>query len=172
VADRTARRQVADGVPGGEHAELLAGREWPATDPVEPAGPMLPRQLPADIDGFAGRQDALDALDDLVRDRDDRGRAVVISAVGGTAGVGKTALTVHWAHQVADRFPDGQLYVNLRGFHPSGQAMTSAEAVRGFLAALAADEVPPDPDAQVRLYRSLLAGKRMLVVLDNARDAD
>ena len=101
--------------------------------------------------------------------------AVVISAVSGTAGVGKTALAVHWAHRVADRFPDGQLYVNLRGFDPAGSVMDPAEAVRGFLDALG---VPPRADPgrawtrRPRLYRSLLAGRRMLVVLDNARDAE
>ena len=70
---------------------------------------------------------------------------VVISAIGGTAGVGKTALAVHWAHQVADRFPGGQLYVNLRGFDPSGTPVTPAEAIRGFLDALGvpAERIPP-----------------------------
>src|SRR5438093_13674261 len=102
------------------------------------------------------------------------GGTVVISAIDGTAGIGKTALAVHWAHQVAHRFPDGQLYVHLRGFDPTGSAMTPAEAVRNFLDAF---EVPPERipvslEAQAALYRSLLAGRRVLVVLDNARDAD
>jgi tetratricopeptide (TPR) repeat protein len=97
---------------------------------------------------------------------------VVISAIGGTAGVGKTALAVYWAHQVASRFPDGQLYVNLRGFDPTGAVMDPAEAVRRFLDALGVspERIPADPDAQAALYRSHLAGRRMLVVLDNARD--
>ena len=147
-----------------------------ADDDAVPHPPhVVPRQLPADIEGFTGRGPALKALHGLLGDVSaSRVGAVVISAIGGMAGIGKTALTVHWAHRLADRFPDGQLYVNLRGFDPSGSAMTSAEAVRGFLDALGAPphRIPTEHDAQVGLYRSLLSGRRMLVVLDNARDAD
>jgi tetratricopeptide (TPR) repeat protein len=99
---------------------------------------------------------------------------VIITALLGTAGVGKTALAVHWAHRLTRRFPDGQLYVNLRGFDPTGSVMSPAEAVRGFLAAfeVPASRIPTEFNAQIGMYRSLLAGRRVLVVLDNARDAD
>jgi DNA-binding SARP family transcriptional activator/tetratricopeptide (TPR) repeat protein len=132
------------------------------------SGSPVPAQLPGDVYGFAGRVEALAVLDKLLTG------TVVISAVSGTAGVGKTALAVHWAHRVAGAFPDGQLYVNLRGFDPGGQVMTPAEAVRGFLDALgvAPERVPASFDAQIDLYRGLLARKRLLVVLDNARDAE
>src|SRR5262249_14771409 len=132
----------------------------------------VPRQLPAAVAHFAGRVGELTTLTGLLRGRADTGGTVVISAVSGTAGVGKTALAVYWAHQVADRFPDGQLYVNLRGFDPTGAVMEPAEAVRRFLDALQVppERIPADLDAQAALYRSHLSGRRMLVVLDNARD--
>jgi DNA-binding SARP family transcriptional activator/tetratricopeptide (TPR) repeat protein len=142
----------------------------PAQSPT--ASFVVPAQLPADLAGFTGRAAHLRQLDALVSDAP--GRAVVISVIAGTAGVGKTALAVHWAHRVRDRFPDGQLYVNLRGFDPTGTVTTPAEAVHGFLDALAVapERIPADLHAQGGLYRSLLAGRRMLVVLDNARDAE
>jgi DNA-binding SARP family transcriptional activator/tetratricopeptide (TPR) repeat protein len=152
-----------------QDAQIL-GQE-PAT--VEPARPAAPAQLPADIAAFTGRAEQLRRLDALVP-ADHGARTVVITAIGGTAGVGKTALAVHWAHRVADRFPDGQLYVDLRGFGPGGTAMSPAEAIRGFLDALDVppQRIPRDLAGQAALYRSMLAGRRVLVVLDNARDAD
>ncbi len=98
----------------------------------------------------------------------------MISAITGTAGVGKTTLAMYWGHQVAGEFPDGQLYVNLRGFGPTGPPVTSAEAIKGFLTAYQVPPaaVPASLDTLAGLYRSLLAGTRTLVVLDNARDVD
>jgi tetratricopeptide (TPR) repeat protein len=134
---------------------------------------MVPRQLPAAPRFFAGRADALAALDRVAEEAAVPGRTVVISAIGGTAGIGKTALAVYWAHRVADQFPDGQLYLNLRGFGP-GEPLAPTDALGGFLDAFAVpgQEIPTTLDGQAGLYRSLLAPRRMLVVLDNARDAE
>jgi len=133
-----------------------------------------PRQLPAAVGHFVGRAAELAMLNALLGDGSPRQRTAVISAIGGSAGVGKTALAVHWGHQVADQFPDGQLYVNLRGFDPSGIPLSPAAAIRGFLDAFRVPpaEVPVGLDAQAGLYRSLMAGRAMLVLLDNARDAE
>jgi DNA-binding SARP family transcriptional activator/tetratricopeptide (TPR) repeat protein len=134
----------------------------------------VPMQLPPAVHGFAGRDEELGALDGLLTGPEQAAGTVVISAVSGTAGIGKTTLAVCWAHRVAERFPDGQLYVNLRGFDPGGAALDPAEAVRGFLDALGVpvERIPASRDAQTALYRSLLAGRRVLVLLDNARDAE
>src|SRR5205814_5305410 len=133
-------------------------------------GGITPRQLPRPVRHLIGRDAELEALTGLLEEPGRAGGGLVIPVISGTAGIGKTALAVHWAHQVADRFPDGQLYVDLRGFDPTGQIMDPATAVRGFLDALEVplQRIPTDPDAQAALYRSLLANKRMLVVLDNA----
>src|SRR5262245_26184563 len=128
---------------------------------------VVPAQLPAAVSGFVGRDDELSTLDQLVAGGGMT--AAVVAVISGTAGIGKTTLAVHWAHRVRDRFPDGQLYVNLRGFDPAGPPMPPAEAVRGFLDALGVPPqgIPTTPDAQIGLYRSVVAGRRVLVVLDN-----
>ena len=144
-----------------------------ATSELErPAGPV-PRELPADVGAFTGREVELAELDLLLPgDAGRQGRVagpVVISAVSGTAGVGKTALAVRWAHRVAEVFPDGQLYVNLRGYDPD-QPVPPGEALAGFLRALGVPDqgIPLEVAERAARYRSLLAGKRLLVVLDNA----
>jgi tetratricopeptide (TPR) repeat protein/transcriptional regulator with XRE-family HTH domain len=132
------------------------------------------RQLPAAVADFTGRDAELAALAGMLGQATPGGGpgTVVISAIGGTAGVGKTALALHWAHQVAARFGDGQLYVNLRGYDLSGTPVAPEAAIRGFLDALGVppERIPSSPEAQAGLYRSLLAGKRVLIVADNARD--
>ncbi|GAB1641176.1 BTAD domain-containing putative transcriptional regulator [Krasilnikovia sp. MM14-A1259] len=142
--------------------------------PRQPPAVPVPAQLPVDVHGFAGRDAELDRLDAVLAAGSEQPTAVLISAVSGTAGVGKTALAVHWAYRVAERFPDGQLYVNLRGFGPDEHRATPSEAVCDFLGALGVpvEKIPATLDAQAALYRSLLAGRRVLVVLDNARDAE
>ncbi|WP_319693457.1 AfsR/SARP family transcriptional regulator [Streptomyces sp. ME19-01-6] len=142
---------------------------------AEPAAAMpVPRQIPADVASFTGRAGYLRLLDATLPAGDpDPAQTLVISSVTGTAGVGKTTLAVHWMHRVAGRFPDGQLYVNLRGY-ASGSPVAADEALSHFLRALgvAAVRVPEDCDAKGALYRSLLAGKRMLVLLDNAAELE
>ncbi|MFZ1995205.1 MAG: tetratricopeptide repeat protein, partial [Solirubrobacteraceae bacterium] len=134
----------------------------------------MPRQLPGAVRHFTGRAPELKALTDLLNQADESPGAVVISAIDGTAGVGKTALALFWAHQVAEHFPDGQLYVNLRGFDPAAPPVATADALHGFFDAfeVPAARIPESLEAQVSLYRSLMAGRRALVVLDNARDAE
>ena len=133
-----------------------------------------PAQLPADVPSFTGRTRPLEQLDALVAASGGTPTATVIVTVTGTAGVGKTAFAVHWAHRVAGRFTDGQFYVNLRGFGPDRTVVDPAQVIRAFLDALGVppDRIPADPTAGAALFRSLLAGRRMLVLLDNARDAD
>jgi DNA-binding SARP family transcriptional activator/Tfp pilus assembly protein PilF len=182
----TIRRRLAEelGVdPGPElveaHAALLAqdltpaSADLPAAQSHPPAAPTVPCQLPAHSTSFTGRADQLRQLDQL-RATTPQAATVVISAIAGAAGIGKTTLAVHWAHQIAEKFPDGQLFVNLHGFDPTGAAMSPAEAIRTLLAALQVPprHIPATLDAQVGLYRSLLAGRRMLIVLDNARDPE
>ncbi|MCW6009359.1 tetratricopeptide repeat protein [Micromonospora sp. CPCC 205371] len=160
---------AALGLTGADRDEFLAAA---AASDDQPAAAGVPAQLPPDVSGFAGRQTQLARLDALLAAPP--GRAVTVAVLSGTAGVGKTALAIHWAHRAASHFPDGQLYVNLRGFDPGGRLTPPIEAVRGFLDALGVppDAVPASLDSQVGLYRSKVAGRRMLIVLDNARDAD
>jgi transcriptional regulator with XRE-family HTH domain len=165
--------------PGRDGAGRAAGSGWAPAALADLDGragstslmPVVPRQLPTAIRRLAGRADELRTLDGLL-DRFDGATGTLILAMSGTAGVGKTALAVHWAHRAAERFPDGQLYVNLRGFGPSGGPVAPAEAIGGFLDAFGvpADRIPASPEAQGALYRSLVAGRRMLIILDNARD--
>ncbi len=151
-----------------------SGRDEPGAGAGRP-GLVVPRQLPATVGAFVGRTAELSLLHGLLGQVGGPPGTAVIATVSGTAGVGKTALAVHWAHQVAHRFRDGQLYVNLRGFDPSAQPVPPAEAVRGFLDALGvpAEQIPAGADAQIGMYRSLLArDKQIVLLLDNARDAE
>ncbi len=170
---RQAQRQVLTGEP-----DLAAPVSGPPAvsgrrpgDAAPPTWLTVPRQLPAPPSGFTGRSDQLAELDRAMAPLAERPATVVITAVGGCGGIGKTWLALQWAHENISRFDDGQLYVNLRGFDPAGEPLSPEIAVRGFLEALGVPPttVPAHLDAQSALYRSLTAGKRMLVVLDNAR---
>ncbi|MEV6964305.1 tetratricopeptide repeat protein [Hamadaea sp. NPDC051192] len=152
---------------GAERDRFLTGA--PASAPSS----GVPAQLPADGYGFVGRADALARLDEILARSADQPTAMVLATVSGTAGVGKTTLAVHWAHRVARHFPDGQLYVNLRGFDPTGTPVSPSTALAGFVNALTGpgDRMPTTMDEQIARYRSLLNGRRVLVLLDNAGDA-
>ena len=160
-------RDLQQRILSADPALHLPGPPQPA--PGEPGG-TVPRELPPSVLGFTGRTAELAALTRLL-DRPAEGTptAIVISAIGGTAGVGKTALAVQWAHQAAGRFPGGQLYVNLRGYDPD-RPVPAADALARFLRSLgvAGQDIPPGEDERAARYRSLLAGRKMLIVLDNA----
>ncbi|MET8979966.1 tetratricopeptide repeat protein [Streptomyces sp. NPDC004539] len=151
-----------------ERDELLAAATGEEAAPVAP----VPRQLPAAPAPFVGREDELALLDAVSGAVSEGAATVVVSTIAGAGGAGKSWLALHWAHRNAGRFPDGQLFVDLRGFSPDGEPMDPAVAVRGFLDALGVepDRVPVAVHAQAALFRSLVAGRRMLLVLDNAVD--
>ncbi|SCF05328.1 AfsR/SARP family transcriptional regulator [Micromonospora chokoriensis] len=176
------RRRLADSLgvdPTPElqrlHTDVLKGD----TELREPAGAIaageatVPRQLPAPPPHFAGRARELAELTRVLSVRDGADQTVAMCAVGGPGGVGKTSLALRWAHDNLTSFPDGQLYVNLRGFDPAGP-MAPEVALRGFLDGLRlpAASVPADLDARAALYRSLVAGRKMLILLDNAHDME
>jgi tetratricopeptide (TPR) repeat protein len=176
--------EALDGDTGRFHELWLAASTAARPDGPAPAGkPEIrslpvrltppPRQLPGDVPAFTGRRTQLADLDRLLAESATNAPAVVISAVSGTAGVGKTALAVHWGHRVATAFPDGQLYINLRGYDPD-RPMQAAEALEVFLRTLGVEPtaIPHRLDERAARYRTLLADRRMLVLLDNAHSVD
>jgi len=136
-------------------------------DQVAPPPPIAPVTLPSSTTVFTGRSEGLAKLDESASPSSP---LVVLTGVGG---VGKTMLALHWGHRSADRFPGGRIYIDLRGFAPSGTAMEPAEAIRQLLGSMGVEpqRIPTDADAQIALYRSVIGGERRLLVLDNARDA-
>ncbi|MDT8912054.1 BTAD domain-containing putative transcriptional regulator [Amycolatopsis sp. PS_44_ISF1] len=158
---------------------LAGGAGRAATMPAQPAPASvpsarqaIPRQLPPASVHFVGRTRELGFLDTQLATTKNTS-IIVISAIAGMAGIGKTALALHWAHHNTHQFPDGQLYINLRGYHPTTQPIAAPDALRTFLTALGVPgpSIPTDPDERVALYRTRMADRTMLVILDNARDA-
>lgn len=162
-AELAAFRNLAD-------RHYWAGRGTGA--PAAPAaGPLA--QLPAAVHSFTGRSTELSRLDELLTGPPAPARSTRVAVVSGTPGVGKTALAVHWAHGAGPAFPDGQLYVDLRGYDP-GRPVRPADALAGFLRAFGVEgsAIPSDLAERAAKYRTLLAGRRLLVVLDNASSVD
>ena len=151
---------------------LAADPTLSGSPPDVRAAPPRPAQIPLDVRGYVGRDAEHRRLDALLAESEHRPTATVIASVSGPAGAGKTALAVHWAHRVVDQFPDGQLYLNLRGFDQAGVRLSAEDGLKELLGALgvAPTSVPVGVAARAGLYRSTLAGRRMLIVLDNARD--
>jgi len=192
AAYQDARRQLRDEVGVAPAAALQRLQQQilaadPDLAPPVPAGPLtvisprrprpavpMPAQLPRDLSTFVGRDCELDSLNSLVNAKDPQSDGSEVTAVLGMAGIGKTTLVVHWAHRIRDQFPDGQVYLNLRGHDPAEPPMEAAEALQIVLEAfgVTGQQIPASLEARAALYRSLLAGQQVLIVLDNVYDAE
>jgi tetratricopeptide (TPR) repeat protein len=164
----------ANGIDGRRLVGLWARTSLPTAYPAEPGrSPVQPHQLPIGTTNFTGRSRELKVLEDLARQAAASGDTMVL-VIEGPVATGKTALANHFAHQLSDLFPDGQLWADLRSFGDAGEPLPEGKALRGFLEAMGVvpRELPLDADEQAALYRSLLTGRRVLIVLDNVRDAD
>ncbi|MBM7086670.1 BTAD domain-containing putative transcriptional regulator [Micromonospora sp. WMMD734] len=164
---------ILSGHTPGEDAPADPPSPIEVTDRADDTTLTVPTQLPPDSFGFVGRASALAQLDAMLEAACHQTTGTPIALISGTAGVGKTTLAVHWAHQVARRFPDGQLYANLGGFGPDATPAQSSHVLESFIRSLdSRAPVPPTLAERTVAFRSLLARRRMLVVLDNARDAE
>jgi len=180
AAYRSIRRRLADELgidPGQDLREAYVRVLTQTVGPGSPTTPELlvrPAQLPPDLQLFTGREPELATLDRLAAGHRDRGRpSPLVIALDGPGGTGKSTLAIRFAHLVAGDFPDGQLYLDLRGNRPEEESLSPADALRCLLHGLGVrtPDLADTADAQVGTYRSLTAGKRILVVLDNVRDA-
>ncbi|MEW9529049.1 tetratricopeptide repeat protein [Microbispora sp. NPDC049125] len=174
VAERAAaevREALADA--GSHQADSGAGERNDAVVRRTAERTTIPRQLPMGTTLFTGRSADIARLDEMLTGRPGPA-AAVISAIGGMAGIGKTSLAVHWAHRVRDRFPDGELYVDLRGYHPTGTPLSPDDVLNMFLGALGLprERIPTGLEQRAALYRTLLTDRTMLVLLDNARTVE
>jgi tetratricopeptide (TPR) repeat protein len=158
----------------GEDEEPWRVRWIEAGRAGRPPAVPAPAELPHEAYGFAGREAELDRLEALRSGPDAGAEALVIAAIDGMAGVGKTALALRWAHRIAAEYPDGRLFLDLRGHHRHQPPMPAAEALEKLLRSLGAppERVPADTGELARRYRSVLGGRRVLVVLDDATSAD
>ncbi len=192
AAYQDARRQLRDEVGVAPAAALQRLQQQilaadPDLAPPVPAGGLtvipprrsrpdipMPAQLPRDLSTFVGRDCELSHLDSLLNANDPQSEAPEVTALLGMAGIGKTTLAVHWAHRIRDQFPDGQVYLNLRGHDAAEPAMDPAEALQIVLEAFGVpgQQIPASLEARSALYRSMLASQRVLIVLDNACDAE
>ncbi|MBV9821280.1 MAG: tetratricopeptide repeat protein [Actinobacteria bacterium] len=192
AAYQDARRQLRDEVGVAPAAALQRLQQQilaadPELAPPVSSGPItvssqrksrqqipMPAQLPRDLSNFVGRDCELSLLNSLLSAKDDQSKGAGVTALVGMPGVGKTALAVHWAHQIRDQFSDGQVYLNLRGHDPGEPPLDPADALHTVLEAfgVAGQQIPAGLEARAALYRSLLAGQRVLIVLDNAHDAE
>ncbi|MGW5746691.1 BTAD domain-containing putative transcriptional regulator [Amycolatopsis sp. NPDC003861] len=152
------RQAILTGADGGDPVRYRPGVE-----------PQVPHQLPADLRTFSGREGDLKALHALLPEAVDAGASTPIASVEGMGGIGKTTLAVHFAHEIAGRFPGGQVYLNLRGYGP-GEPVEPSAALEAVLTALGVpcDQIPGDLDGRAASWRTHTAGRRLLVVLDNA----
>jgi DNA-binding SARP family transcriptional activator/predicted negative regulator of RcsB-dependent stress response len=169
-ATRAARSM---GLADDQGAAGLAGRPAVGTDAGIPDGTPAPAQLPADLADFTGRAEHLARLHGLLSPAPGTARpaAMAVAVVAGTPGLGKTALAVHAAHELRAGFPDGQLYVSLLG--ASEQPVVPGEILARLLRDLGVnpDQIPAGQEERAALYRTRLADRRVLIVLDDARDA-
>ncbi|MGB3439824.1 MAG: tetratricopeptide repeat protein [Actinophytocola sp.] len=161
------------GVPAAEQRRLATARDALRRRREPAAHDRTPNELPADPAGFTGRGQELDALSAVLAGPADGGVPVRIATVSGPAGVGKTALVVHWSHRVAETFPDGCLYADLHGYSPV-EPRRPADVLAAFLRSLGLDDagIPDDEHERAARFRSIVSGRRLLVVLDNALDVD
>ncbi|GLV85246.1 SARP family transcriptional regulator [Streptomyces lavendulae subsp. lavendulae] len=187
---REARRQFIDELgmePGPElqelHDAILRDDPSLAYEAPAPAGAdatgdalgarnrVVPSELPPDVPGFAGRREELASLDTLVDGQGEDSRAPTVGLITGVAGVGKTGLAVRWAHRVTERYPDGRLFADLRGYDEHHSPTTAGDILSRFLRSLGveSEEVPNGLEDRIALYRSVLAERRVLLVLDNVR---
>ncbi|MGH3655729.1 MAG: ATP-binding protein [Micromonosporaceae bacterium] len=164
-------RQLA--VPDAEQRRLATARDDLQERRDKPVVSPPPRELPPDPAGFVGRSAECAELGTALRRASTDAAAPAVVTISGPAGIGKTALVEHWSHQMADEFPDGCLYTDLRGYSP-GEPRLPGDVLAGFLRALGvhSGNLPDDPDERAAWYRSALAGRRVLVVLDNAYDSE